>query len=94
MRVDIQRNEAGGAALITIADEAGQVLSMAVRRTTAGTSGDLKSIDGRTWNHNSNAEINLLILHARAFVTVPELLADLGPCDEERIAELKPCRRI
>ena len=84
MIVNILNNEAGGLKSLEITD--GQnVLTMEVRRDRWGTCGDLKAADGSTWGHASVAEINLLILHARAARSVAALIEELGECDEKRL---------
>jgi len=63
-----------------------ETLILSVVKLGWTTRGTLFTDDGlRSWSHNSVAAINLLILHAREFVTVRELLEDLGECDESRL---------
>jgi len=65
-----------------------ETLVLTVSKVGQNTFGVLRTADGKqSWAHNSVAAINLLILHARDFVTVAELLEDLGDCDETRIAK-------
>ena len=65
-------------------------LVLSVMKIDWMTFGTLKTSDGlRSWAHNSVTAINLLILHARADVTVRQLLEDLGPCDESRALKAK-----
>lgn len=72
-------------ALVTISDGSA-TLELSIVKSGWNTFGTLTAADGRTWQHNSVAAINLLILHAqRDFETVSELLEDLGPCDEALI---------
>lgn len=88
MQVDIKRSDVQvrfpGEEIIgaTITDGR-ETLVLTVTKFDWMTFGTLRTADGcRSWAHNSVAAINLLILHARAAVTVRELLADLGDCDE------------
>lgn len=66
-----------------------ETLRLSVVKVNWMTLGTLRAADGRTWAQNSVAALNLLILHARAAVTVAELLEDLGDCDETRIEKAR-----
>lgn len=95
MQVDIKRSDVQvrfpGEEIIgaTITDGR-ETLVLTVTKLGWTTLGRLHTADGcRSWSHNSVAAINLLILHARDFVTVAELLEDLGDCDETRLLKAK-----